>query len=102
MKSRTRKTEKTAKIEWARWDSNPHVAMKRPRILSPLRLPFRHGPEEADSTEDKAILEAVWKKDWERLGVLLGVQDQELGLLIASWPSLSARQRTALSALAAQ
>lgn len=71
-------------------------------LLSPLRLPFRHGPEEADSTGDTAILEAVRKKDWERLGVLLGVQDQELGLLIAAWPSLSDRQRTALTALAAK
>lgn len=71
-------------------------------LLSPLRLPFRHGPEEPDSTGDTAILEAVRKKDWERLGVLLGVQDQELGLLIAAWPSLSDRQRTALTALAAK
>ena len=68
------------------------------RILSPLRLPFRHGPEEADSTGDAAILEAVRSTDWERLGVLLGVLDKELGNLIAAWPSLSARQRSALSA----
>jgi hypothetical protein len=73
-----------------------------PRILSPLRLPFRHGPEEADSTGDTAILEAVLKKDWERLGVLLGVHDQDLGLLLAAWPSLTPRQRGALAALAGQ
>ena len=25
--------------QWARWDSNPHSALRRKRILSPLRLP---------------------------------------------------------------
>ncbi len=28
---------------WARWESNPHGLPRR--ILSPLRLPFRHSPE---------------------------------------------------------
>lgn len=38
------------------------------RVLGPLRLPFRHGPEEADSTRDAEILAAVRTKDWGRPG----------------------------------
>ena len=30
-------------IKWARWESNPHGLTRR--ILSPLRLPFRHSPK---------------------------------------------------------
>lgn|GEM_PF-4075504 len=71
-----------------------------PRILSPLRLPFRHGPEQADSTGDTAILEAIRNKDWERLGVLLGVQDAELGALIVAWTTLNPGRRTAILTLA--
>ena len=66
-------------------------------LLSPLRLPFRHGPEGTDSTGDTAILEAVRKTDWERLGALLGVADRELGSVIAAWTRSPPRQRSALS-----
>lgn len=69
-------------------------------VLSPLRLPFRHGPEAADSTGDAAILEAVTNKDCERLGVLLGVADLKLGAFVAAWPSLSPEVRQALFTLA--
>jgi hypothetical protein len=41
-------------------------------------------------------LEAVRKKDWEWLGVLLGVADIELGKLVAAWPSLPKAMREAL------
>jgi integrase len=73
------------------------------RILSPLRLPFRHGPEEADSTGDGAILEAVRQKDREQIPVLLGVMDRELAELIAAWPNVprqppSHRRRPAMVA----
>lgn len=50
--------------------------------------PFRHRPEEADSTEDMGILEAVRNRDWGRLGVLLGVYDVDLGKVVAAWSSL--------------
>ena len=70
------------------------------RILNPLRLPFRHGPEEVDSTRDTAILEAVKNGDWERLGGLLAVRDPVLGAIISAWPLLTHRQQKALAALA--
>ena len=57
---------------------------------------FRHGPEETDPTEDASILEAVRKKDWEALGALLGVQDQELGRLTAGWPRMPHHLRETL------
>ena len=72
------------------------------RILSPLRLPFRHGPEEADSTGDTEILEAVHKGDWGRLGVLLGVGDPELGKVIAAWPTMRRELREAVATIVAQ
>jgi hypothetical protein len=34
--------------------------------------------------------------DWERLGVLLGVQEQELGSLIAAWPRIPPNVRQTL------
>jgi hypothetical protein len=67
------------------------------RVLSPLRLPFRHGAEVSDSPEDRAILEAIRERDWGRLGGLLGAVEPELGLVVAAWPRLSPRQRTAFS-----
>ena len=78
----------------------PGLPLSGTRILSPLRLPFRHGPDEADSTGDAAILEAVRKKDWERLGVLLGVHDRDLGILVTAWPKLSRQMREAINTLA--
>lgn len=72
------------------------------RLLSPLRLPFRHGPEEADSTRDTEILEVVHKGDWGRLGVLLGGQDEDLGRLVSAWPSLSPALRGAVVRIASQ
>ncbi len=71
-------------------------------VLSPLRLPFRHGPEEADSTGDTAILEAVRTKDWGRLGVLLGVVDLDLGKVIAAWPSMRREMREAIVTIVAR
>jgi hypothetical protein len=68
-------------------------------ILSPLRLPLRHAPDEADSTDESAILEAVRSKDWQRLGVLLGVHDQDVGVVIAAWARLSPDVRRALRTL---
>jgi hypothetical protein len=50
-----------------------------------------------------AILEAVRQGYWERLGMLLGAHDQELGDLVSRWPSLPLvvriLVRTALSTL---
>lgn len=65
-------------------------------MLSPLRLPVRHGPEDSDSTGDTAILEGVRNKDWERLGV----HDLVLGRVIASWPRLSRETREVLVRIA--
>ena len=78
---------------------NPHRGLNLSRILSPLRLPFRHGPEEADSTGDTAILEAIQERDWERLGVLLGVHDQDLGEIVAAWGRTPREIRRAVAAI---
>ncbi len=67
--------------------SRTHTPLARKRILSPLRLPFRHGAEEADSTGDTAILEAVKKRDWGRLGVLLAWR-------MRTWPRSSPTGQT--------
>lgn len=69
------------------------------RILSPLRLPFRHGAEEADSTGDTAILQAIRDRDWERLGGLLGAFDSHLGAIVSRWPLLPKPIRDAMLAL---
>lgn len=71
-------------------------------ILSPLRLPVPPRAHEADSTRDKAILAAARGKDWERLGVLLGVADRELGTLIAAWPKLPLEMRQAVLTIVAR
>ena len=40
-----------------------HTSFEGLRILSPLRLPFRHGADEADSTGDAASLESIRRFD---------------------------------------
>jgi len=72
-----------------------------PRLLIPLRPPFRHGAQKVDSTGDAAILEAVRKRDWEQLGVLLGVYESELGKVLATWSSLPRHIRIAVATLIA-
>jgi hypothetical protein len=76
------------------------MPLSRRRILSPLRLPFRHGPEVPDSTGDIDVLQAIKTENWERLGGLLAVRDPVLGAIISAWRSLTPRQRDALAALA--
>ena len=80
--------------------SRTHTSLAGQRILSPLRLPFRHGPEEADSTGDSEILEAIRERDWERLGGLLGALEPELAVVLSAWSLLTLRQKAALAALA--
>ncbi len=58
---------------------NRAVAPARHRILSPLRLPCRLGAGVPANAWDSELLQAVKSEDWERLGGLLGVHDQDLG-----------------------
>ena len=55
-----------------------------------------------DSTGVTAILEALNKGDWGRLGVLLGAHDPILAAVLAAWPTLSNEVRQALALLAAR
>ena len=43
---------------WAEWESNPHGFPRR--ILSPLRLPFRHPPPSRNGLI-KQLLPAIWQ-----------------------------------------
>lgn len=66
------------------------------RVLGPLRLPFRHGPDEADSTGDTTILEIIRAKDWRRLGGLLGAVEPDLAQIVTSWNGIPANIRDAV------